>query len=751
MTDTRARTADPARSRPATAWALAAVFGASLLGHAWAALPAVDANPDGIPFASPDAAAVRVPSAADAWGGPRTGNEMTLSDRVVEYRIHATLDPVKHTITGKQQLTWRNRSDRPVSAVYLHLYLNAFESSGSTFNTEMRERSSAFRSGVDVDDGEWGYTRLQRVEQNGAKVAWHFVHPDGGPATDHTVVRLDLPTPVAPGASTMLDIDFFDQLPRVSARTGYFGTFHLVAQWFPKIGVLELPGERGATAPRWNVHEFHLHSEFYADFGNYDVTLTVPKGYTVGATGELLGTPLEVTSGKAAGMTSHRYVQSDVHDFAWTADKRYAKPLLGTYRGAGSPEVTVRVLYTPEYESNAQPALQATLDSLKYFSETLGPYPYRTVTVVIPPHNAGEAGGMEYPTFFTASSFENVDPGTLQRYALDFVTIHEFGHGYFYGILASNEFEEPMLDEGLNEYWDMRMIRARDQRIHISTPWMRWLGINPSLRGFQSERLGAMLAEPADPLGQNSWNRFSSRSYGTVYSRTATTMHDLEQRLGKDVTERAFKAYYARWKFRHPSIADLKQVLSEVSGRPEVVERVFAQQVYDVNPVNDRIDALTSTEILPQPGFVMYEGKRVELTQKALDKAIKDKREQWKKAHPDKGKSDKDKEATGPFPYRTHVSVLRKGAAVPQELRVTFADGSVKTVRWDNDRPWARFDFTTRSKAVSAQLDPQRDIFLDADKIDDSRTLESNGAASRRWSSDFAALLQSFFALLVTL
>src|SRR5690606_21318551 len=239
-----------------------------------------------IPLAGAEAAAVRTPSAADAWGGARTGDEPTLSSRVVRYQIDATLDPETHTVTGSQRLTWRNRSAQPVCAVYLHLYLNAFEGPGSTFMTELRERRDQFRSGVGTGDGKWGYIRLDKVEQAGAAVRWRFVQPDGGPATDRTVVRLDLPQPVAPGASTTLDIDFFDQLPRVLARTGYYGSFHLVAQWFPKIGVLELPGERGATAPRWNAHEFHAHSEFYADFGEYDVRLTVPEGYIVGATGE---------------------------------------------------------------------------------------------------------------------------------------------------------------------------------------------------------------------------------------------------------------------------------------------------------------------------------------------------------------------------------------------------------------------------------------------------------------------------------
>ncbi|UQV45251.1 M1 family metallopeptidase [Janthinobacterium lividum] len=431
---------------------------------------------DGIALASPHASAVSTPSASNAWGGARTGPQATLSDRVVDYQIEATLDPVKHTIAGQQKLRWRNRSAQAVSSVYLHLYLNAFEGEHSTFFTEKRKLDTGFRSGVDTRDGEWGYIELRSMTQNGAKAPWHFVQPDNGPATDRTVVRVDLPQAVAPGAETTLDIRFFDQLPRVIARTGYFGSFHLVGQWFPKIAVLELPGERGATAPRWNAHEFHLNSEFYADFGNYDVKLTVPKEYTVGATGELQGAPQEKN-----GMLTHHYVQGDVHDFAWTADKRSAQPLTGNWSGPGSPPVTIKVLYPPEYASNAAPALQAAKDSLTYFSRTLGPYPYKTLTVVIPPFNAAEAGGMEYPTFITASSYAKLQPKTIPEFGLDFVTIHEFGHGYFYGILASNEFEEPILDEGLNEYWDQRML-ARAAR--ISTPprpcSSAWASVPPS-------------------------------------------------------------------------------------------------------------------------------------------------------------------------------------------------------------------------------------------------------------------------------
>jgi len=692
-----------------------------------------------IALASADAAAVRVPSAPDAWGGPRNASQPTLSNRVVAYSIDASLDPVKHTIVGKQQLTWRNRSARPVCSVYLHLYLNAFQGPGSTFMTEQRASESGFRSNVATKDNEFGFIRLDRVLQNGAAAKWTFVQPDGGPATDRSVVRIDLPQPVAAGATTTLAIDFFDQLPRVVARTGYYGSFHLVAQWFPKIAVLELPGERGASAPRWNAHEFHLHSEFFADFGSYDVRLTVPEGYTVGATGALAGTPVE-----RAGKVTHRYVQHDVHDFAWTADKRFAKPLTKTWNGPNGP-VRVSVLYTPDYASNAQPVLQATIDSLEYFSDTLGAYPYRTVTAVVPPHGADEAGGMEYPTFFTADSTSQDAPGTVGRYALDFVTIHEFGHGYFYGILATNEFEEPFLDEGLNEYWNLRMMTARKQDIVLTSPWLKRFGIGTRFGPFAMDRLGAGLDDPADALGRNAWARLSSRSFSTVYTRTATAMRQIESLVGTPAMERAMRLYYERWKFRHPSTADLQLALADGTGRPDIINAAFNNFIHGARKVDDRVASLSSEELLPLPGYRTYRGRQVLLGGKALDKAIEHRRKQWKAKHPDA------KDWQGPFAYRSLVVVRRDGIAVPQTLRVRFADGSQRDMPVSTTGSWQRFAFTGPAKAVSAQLDPDNRIGMDALDLNDSRTTEPDRSATRRWFADITTLLQTLFSLLAHL
>ncbi|WP_426100593.1 M1 family metallopeptidase [Massilia sp. TSP1-1-2] len=697
----------------------------------------------GIALAPARGSAVSVASLPDAWGGQRSGAEATLSDRVVHYQIAATLDPVKHTVEGKQKLTWRNRSKVEVRSVYLHLYMNAFEGGESTFFTEQRNSGKGFRTGVGTKQGEWGHIALRSVTQGGAKVAWSYVHPDNGPQTDHTVVRFDLPAAVAPGASTVMDIDFLTKLPRVIARTGYFGSFHLVGQWFPKIGVLELPGERGATAPRWNVHEHHQESEFYADFGNYDVTLTAPKAYTIGATGVLQAPPVEKN-----GMLTHHYVQGDVHDFAWTADNRSAKPLQESWTGPGSPKVALSVIYPPEMKASAIAAMKAAKDSLAYFSRTLGPYPYKTLTVVVPPFNAAEAGGMEYPTFMTIEGKTRVEPKTMAAFDIDFVTIHEFGHGYFYGILASNEHEEPMLDEGLNEYWDHRMLVERKQDVYPVTPFLKAIGITFSAKGFDGERAGAPREEPADPIGENAYDRL--QGIGPAYVRSATMMRDLEARLGKDATERAFKEYYKRWKFRHPSVADLREALADGSGQRAVVEAVFAQQVYATAKIDDRVDKFSSDEVLPQRGTRDVKGTWVEENADAVDKRVAALRAAWNKANPNvkAGTKAGTRAAAGPFPYRTSVVLRRRGAPVPQTVLVKFADGSSETVTWNNEARWQRYTWLKPSRAVSVELDPQRMHYLDVSKLDDSRTLKADTRASRRWSADLAAIFTLLFSLI---
>jgi hypothetical protein len=664
-----------------------------------------------IGLAGGDAGAVRTPSGPSAWGGIREGKG---PERVADYDLEATLDPVKHTVEGRETVVWRNRSDRPVKSLYVHLYLNAFEGEGSTFNRE-RAIFGAFRTDARTKKGEWGYIEIASATQNGKPISWEFVHPDGGPQTDHTVARFDLPEPVPPSAATTFEVRFHDQLPRVVARTGWFGSFHFVAQWYPKVGVLELPGERGATEPRWNCHEFHRFSEFYADFGSYRARITVPRGYTFGSVGVEDGPPSE-----QGGMATHSVAQDDVHDFAFAAWDGFAEPLR---------QGKVKVLYPPEYEKAARIALSSTVDSIAEFSRTLGEYPYPQVTVVVPPFNAEEAGGMEYETLFTTVGGR----WRLELAAVDFVTVHEFGHGYFMGLLASNEFEEPFLDEGLNEFWDARVLERRP----VKLGWFF-----PPLSYWDFERSGTRRYQ-ADPIAGNAWNRASGPSYGLVYSRTALVFHDLGSLVGEDVIARGFREYYRRWHFRHPSTADLREVLAEAAGdKAQLVRDWFETQVYERAPVDDRVERVETEEEVPQPGFSVRAGARVELGEDEAARLASEGRTAFRKANPSA------KPEQGPFGWRSLVQVRRFGAPVPQSVRIQLEDGSVQTMDWPAGERWHRWDLTQPSRVKSAQIDPDGKWLLDVDKLDDGRTREPTPLVPRRWTLEVESWLSLCLAFL---
>ena len=656
------------------------------------------------------ARAVATPSSDGAWGGVRGDTPgQALSDRVVHYEINAELDPNTHRVVGVQTLRWRNRSEVPISTVYLHLYLNAFANADSTFMRETRASALAENALAAIDAplkaGEWGSIKVSQILQKGVNTVPNsrFVQPDGGPPTDQTVLALDLAEAVAPGATLELTMHFVSQLPRVIARTGYFKTFHMVAQWFPKIAVLELPGERGATAVRWNAHEFHQNSEFYADFGSFDVQLTVPTSYSVAATGK------QIELDESSGKRRYRFTQADVIDFAWAADSRFVPPLIGAFSRAGKADVEVKVFYTPDYAASAQPALNATLKAMRYANDTLGEYPFDTVTVIVPPMNAEAANGMEYPTLFTVEGYRNVEAGSHAAAVLEFITIHEFTHNYFQGIVATNEFEEPMLDEGITQFWNDRLLRDAAITMPLPNIWRR-LGFAQNFGRFELARWAAGLTDPVDPLGQNSWARFSQDSFSTVYFRTAIMLRDLEARWGSALMTQAMRTYYQRWKFRHPSTADFQAVLSEVSNDAEHVARVFAQNVYAPAEVNarvmdDRVTAMTSVQQRAPAGF------------------------------------------------ETVVTVRHLGVSLPQTLQIRFQDGSSQSQSWQavDGASWRRLQFFSSSQAVSAELDPAQLYFLDQSLIDNTRTLKPSTRASARWSLELATTLEMIYAMVMNL
>jgi hypothetical protein len=620
-----------------------------------------------------------------------------LSTHIVDYRIKAKLVPAEKAVIGEEILTWLNNSDVPVSELHFHLYLNAFKNNRSTF---MKERGVSGSSNPKSDD--WGYIDVKKIRiKDGIDLTlmMEFIQPNDNNTDDQTVVRVLLPEPVQPKDAITLEIAFYSKLPGAIRRTGFYDDFFMVTQWFPKIGVLE-DGE-------WNCHQYHANSEFFADFGVFEVEMTVPNEYVVGATGVRTA---EIEN--ADGTKTYTHYQEDVHDFAWTACPDYVE-----YRERytlNEPPVDTEMIFLihKTHLNLKERYVQSLKNGIEFYSQSYGPYPYETVTLVDPPIKGMGAAGMEYPTLFTAGGVSFLPEGIRLS---EMVTIHEFGHGYWYGIVANNEFEEAWLDEGINSYSE---IKAMDKYYGSDRSMidLGWLKISDSLMG----RTQVIASSRMDPVVKNSWEFYSGGNYGmNVYQKAALTLLTLENYLGEDVMAQVMKSYFDRWKFRHPKTDDFIAVAEEVSGQD--LTWFFDQFLHSSDQLDYAIGRLRSREIKEPEGI--FQGQL--------------------RAAPEDKADDREKV------YKNEVVVVRKGELVfPQEILIVFEDGEEVREVWDGKDRWTRFTYTKPVKLRSAQLDPENKILLDFNHLNNSMTRKPDKLVTLKYALNMMLKFQKLLTVI---
>jgi hypothetical protein len=635
---------------------------------------------------------------------------------VVSYTIEVSLDPATHQLDGNEHLTWRNPSGDAVRELLFHTYLNAFKNNRSTF---MRESGGRLRGDeVGTKPGDWGWIDVLSIKTRDGtdlRPAAVYVRPDGNDASDETVLSVPLTSPVPPHGEITLDIKFKSRLPRIFARTGFVRDYHLVGQWFPKIGVYEPAGMRGRPAGGWNCHAFHAYSEFYADFGDYDVTLDVPSSFVVGATGR------RMAELKQGGRTRYRYVQNDVHDFAWTADPNFVVhearfdpaadiPAEWAARAAdelGSSEselalkpVAVRLLLQPNHAPARDRYVLSAKQGLVFFGLWYGAYPYETLTIVDPPDDGGGSGGMEYPTFITGGTF-----GVPLRWpfeqvrAIEDVTIHEFGHQYWYGMVGSNEFEEAWLDEGINTDSELRAMSLAYGPREAQIPG----GVGADLLSLAHAEYTSLTN--LDPIRRFSWSFASGNHYGVnSYYKVGLLLAQLKRDLGPRDFARAERAYFQEWSFRHPSTEDFFAVFERVTGR-------------DLSTY--RKNLLEGTARLDWSVLSARSRKR------GSDEGIFDGA---------KGRETKKGDSGGSDLYDTVVLFGNLGEwSHGAKARLVFQDGTVVDRVLPAEARWVRLTTTYRSKLAWAAADPDRENPWDWNRENDSRVLGTGkGLANTR-------------------
>ncbi|WP_437871177.1 M1 family metallopeptidase [Sorangium sp. So ce363] len=632
---------------------LAGRMGASLLSTVQPIEP--DAPARRSPAAPSGASAA--PALAAPAPAPPPGAELAAhADPIASYTLRASLDPAQHTMHGEGTLVWRNASREPQRELFVHLYLNAFKDPRTVF---LRSSIDGFRgSEILYDYGHIQVARFAVREMEGADV-W----PRGKPTTpgdpdDATDIRVELPRAVAPGEAITIDLAWDADLPSLALRTGHHGSFHMVGQWFPKIARLEPDG-------RWAHFPYHRLSEFYADFGAYDVTVDVPERFVVGATGRL------VEERRADGRAIRRFVQEDVHDFAFAAWDRFRE-----LRATTGDGVAIRCLFPEGSEREAALEIDLVRFGLERFGAAFGRYPYGTLTIVHPPEGAEEAGGMEYPTLITTGG-SWLWPAVGVR-LVEAVTVHELAHQWFYGLVATNEHRYPFLDEGLTTYAEADALRAR----YGDGSWARLLGLEIDLRA--QYRADALTSGHNGAVAQPAAGFVDGKDYlGLVYGRPAVLLATLAGVYGEDLVRQAVGRYARENRFRHPG--------------PEALLDAVRREVGD-----EAAEALRAG---------LFERAWVDYTVEAFDA--------WPADGAAPAPGEAGIEAAG---YRGRAVVRRRGSLVlPVDVALHGEDGSVQRARWDARESTAAIPYAGAAPLAAVVIDPDHRVLLDEDLANNAR------------------------------
>jgi len=661
---------------------------ASTLGSATLAIACSPPIPTPPPVVAEPTAALRPPDVV----GP-----IPVASRVLDWSIQARLDEAAHRIDGHARVRWRNTSRVAVTRMPFHLYMNAFRAEDTAW---MRESRGSHRGHEARDRGAWGYidvTKLARRRDLGAgregdvvALAWHE-------AEDPSLMEVVLDEPVAPGASIDLEIDFVTKLPEVFARTGRAERFHMVAQWYPKPGVLHDDGT-------WRAHVFTYHSEFYADFGDYEVELDVPGDMLVGATG------IQTDVVEDADRKRVTYRAEMVHDFAWAADPGFLEYT------AQHDGIKIRQLVLPELAATMGAHEQAQIAALDSMQPRFGSYPWTTITIIHPPESAGGAGGMEYPTLFTTSPvYQPGVPariiGLRERVSGVFTTVHEFGHQYFQGILASDEHAQPWVDEGMNTFSNALVLEDR----HGADAWLVRVG-DLSLHTSDFVRMSQFDTASLQIIDGDA-DAFSPviGGYGsTVYRKTVGVMMTLRNLVGAAAFDAALRDYAIAWRFRHPTGAELEAALRDGLGDTVVVATSSAT------------DAATADVKLDVAEF-LEQGLR---TTRIIDfrvHSIVNRRAQghagWHRNEAGVlvgGDPPLAEDAEG-APGSEAVVVLHRAGdfVVPVEVEIVFDDDTVTHRMWSGRQRTQTLQFDRSVARV--RLDPAGHLWLEHRRLDNHR------------------------------
>ncbi|MGI6702587.1 MAG: M1 family metallopeptidase [Clostridia bacterium] len=441
--------------------------------------------------------------------------------KVNQYSINCYYDEVEKLLKGYQHLTYYNNSETIFEDIYMHLYPNAFENE-DTAPFEPFERGSAYPDGFNT-----GFLNIDSVQVGGQPGDWEYK------SGDRQVLRIRLPQPLYPGESVEVDIYFTVKFPHCHGRLGYGNKTVKAANWYPIAAVFDSNG--------WNLDPYHaIGDPFYSDVADYRVSLVLPKNYTVATTGEVL------KKRRYDGKNSEWTIRADnVRDFTWVASEEF---LVSSKKSDG---ITIKSYYFDK--ETGKKTLEFATDAISVFNRCFGKYPYKTYSVVAADFFVG---GMEYPNLVLISKeLYNIE----RLFTLEYITVHETAHQWWYGIVGSNQYTEAWLDEGLTEY---STILYFEKKYGPDTA----KGLFENLIKKRYEDYVAAAGEEPDVNIQGTLLEYQdSEQYHTlVYCGGALIFQNLRDIMGDEDFFKALQLYYRNYAFQNATAEDFIRIVENI-------------------------------------------------------------------------------------------------------------------------------------------------------------------------------------------
>lgn len=465
----------------------------------------------------------------------------------VNYKIHVSLNDSVHELNAFETLEYINHSPDTLGFLYFHLWPNAYSNNNTSLAKQLFQLYGKQKLFNNLELR--GYIDSLDFKVNGKRVYWELLpnEPD--------ICRINLDVPLSPGDSIQITTPFRVKIPKgVTSRLGHIGQSYQISQWYPKPAVYDREG--------WHPMPYLDQGEFFSEFGYFDVSITLPANYIVGASGELQD-DFPVSSQE---LKTLRYIVNNVHDFAWFADKRFhVQKGIVTLPKSGK-EVSTMILFTNEQLELWEDALSYVEDALCWFSDKIGDYPYQSFTVVQSALTSGS--GMEYPGVTVVGLADDA-------YSLDEVIAHELCHNWFYGALGSNERLYPYLDEGVtsaytdwylsDKYPRKKLWEAYFENIKVAN-FMK-IEEMPVQRINELEWLVQARNNQEQPLNLPA-AEYTEANYGQMlYNKAPKAFNYLRAYLGDTLYNSAMQEYFCKWKFRHSYPQDLREIIESKSGK----------------------------------------------------------------------------------------------------------------------------------------------------------------------------------------